>query len=139
MQTRPYEEIEEGSAMANRLTTTKIGVPDLQAAADFYGSVLGMEVGGKFEAYSEWELMFPDGPRAALIIYDTAHGTLAHRPLGPSWLVFVVDDLKGITDRFRAAGVGYVSDPKRAPEFGVDYVITEDIFGNIIELSQFVS
>jgi catechol 2,3-dioxygenase-like lactoylglutathione lyase family enzyme len=125
--------------MANRLTTTKIGVPDLQAAADFYGSVLGMEIGGKFEPYCEWELKFPSGPRAELIIYDTINGTLAHRALGPSWLVFVVDDLRSVADRFRAAGIKYVTDPAHAPEFGVDYVITEDLFGNVIELSQLSS
>lgn len=125
--------------MANRFSTTKLGVPDLQAAADFYGSVLGMEVGGKFAAYCEWELLFPEGPRAQLIIYDTTNGTLAHRALGPSFLVFVVDDLMAVTDRFRAAGIGHVSEPKRAQEFGVDYVITEDPFGNVIELSQIIS
>ena len=125
--------------MANSFSTTKLGVPDLQAAADFYSDVLGMEVGGKFEAYCEWELKFPDGPRAQLIIYDTTNGWLTHRPVGPSFVVFTVDDLDAVTGRFRAAGINQFSEPRRAPEFGVDYVITEDPFGNVIELSQFIS
>ena len=124
--------------MANAFSTVKLGVPDLQAAAAFYGEVLGMEVGGRMEAYHEWELMFPGGPRAQLIIYDTVNGWLAHRPIGPSFIVFTVDDLEATCERFRAAGIARMSPPKRAPEFGVDYVITEDPFGNVIELSQFV-
>ena len=124
--------------MANSFSSTKLGVPDLQAAADFYGAVLGLEVGAKMEAYHEWELLFPGGPRAQLILYDTVNGTLAHRAIGPSFIVFTVDDLAATTARFRAAGITRISEPTRAPELGVDYVITEDPFGNVIELSQFV-
>jgi len=122
--------------MPSQFTTTKIGVPDLEAAAAFYGSVLGMEVGGKFESYCEWVLRFPGGEPIDFILYDTVHGTLAHRPVGSSWLVFMVDDLAATAERFRAAGIEHVGDPVTAVEFGVNYVITEDPFGNVIELTE---
>ena len=122
--------------MEHQLITMKIGVNDLQAATDFYVSVLDMQPGGHYDDYCEWALLSPSSPIRSLIIYDTVRGKLAHRPMGTSWLVFAVDDVRVVSDRFRAAGVKHVGEPIPAPEFGVTYVITEDPFGNIIELTE---
>jgi len=96
-------------------------------ARAFYGTLLGLE-----------EIPKPEPLRARGGVWFRVRGQELHigveEPFAPARKAhpgFVVDDLDGVRDRFRAAAVAYEDDDKIA---GTDRLFVDDPFGNRLEL-----
>src|SRR6188472_401400 len=118
-----------------KLDHVNIVVTDMTRAEQFYGGVMGLRRGFECHLQGEWieEVTRLTGARAHCVFFETEGGgrvellqylTPRGEPLpvnrlpftpGLRHVAFEVDDLDGLCDRLRAAGVALVSPPVEVP------------------------
>ena len=108
--------------------------PDAESEAkNFYGNLLGLE-----------QLPKPSGSRPTGAWYQIGANQLHlsvekedRGPLGTGHVCFTVSDLSAAENRFRAAGVEIIPDPR--PIEGTTRFYVRDPGGNLLEIVQAVS
>ena len=105
--------------------------PELEAAAkDFYGQLLGLTQVPKPAAARQTGAWYQIGANQLhLSVEDEDHG-----PLSTRHVCLIVSDLNESAERFRAAGVEIVADPRPVP--GTNRFYVRDPAGNQLEIVQ---
>ena len=117
--------------MVTQLHHVNVTVPAaLEAAAkEFYGSVLGLEQVPKPAAARQTGAWYQIGANQLHLSVEEEDGHLSSRHI-----CFRVSDLKAAEERFRAAAVEIVPDPRPVP--GTQRFYVRDPAGNQLEIVQ---
>lgn len=118
--------------MVTGLHHVNVTVPaELESAAKyFYGSVLGLPQVPKPASSRQSGAWYQIGEAQLHLSIEEEN----HAPLSSRHICFTVSDLAEAQNRFRAAGVEIIPDPRPAPESRRFYV--RDPGGNQLEIAQ---
>jgi catechol 2,3-dioxygenase-like lactoylglutathione lyase family enzyme len=120
----------------NRLKMLAIGVSNMEAAKEFYGTKLGLQILSDYrQDDSHWwvTLQIPEG--GITITLTTYH---ANTKPGATTLWFVTSDLEASYSHLSDAGlnVNDIKDDLYGPGSGVKFFNFEDPDGNLIHIEQ---
>ncbi len=118
------------------LSAVGIGVSDLQASADFYVNVMGMEQVRTYELdyMNEILLRYPDG-ESYLVLMHWIDGSVRNYKDNPVKLVTRVKDPVALAAKIRAAGFEVTREPQPSEQVGGAMVgFAKDPDGYVLEL-----
>ena len=123
-----------------RVAGVGIHVTDLDRSVDFYTSVLGMHIVGRFEFEGITEVLVGYGElgsAANVILVDRAEHPGPH-DLGNGFdrILVMVDDIDGTCERLRAFGCAITGEPDVNLEIPVRIVMAQDPDGYGLELIE---
>jgi predicted enzyme related to lactoylglutathione lyase len=107
-----------------------IGSDDPDRLAAFYTKLFGEPI-WKDESYSSWRI-------GSGVVYVGPHSEVKGRNASPGRLIWNIEtaDVKGESERFRAAGAGVVAEPYSFESFPDSWIATfEDPDGNYFQLT----
>ena len=123
-----------------RVAGVGIHVADLDRSVDFYTSVLGLHVVGRyeFEGITEVLVGFGDlGTAANVVLVDRAgHPGPYDMGTGFDRILLIVDDIDATCERLRAFGCPITGEPDVALEIPVRIVMAQDPDGYGLELIE---
>lgn len=107
------------------------GVEDLEAAADFYGGTLGLELDrdqGLCRIYA-----VPGGG----MIGFCSHQPVSHKGKSPI-ITLLTDDVDGWYRRLQEKGLKIEHEPRVNPKFNIYHFFLEDPHGYTVEIQKFL-
>jgi predicted enzyme related to lactoylglutathione lyase len=106
---------------------------NLEAAAKFYGDVMGFEL----TTDQKWSKIFRVADNAYVGCVDGSVGYHKPNPVKPVMLTVVVDDPDAWYEHFKAHGVETLNEPHDDKELNLRIFLLEDPEGYVIEIQKF--
>jgi predicted enzyme related to lactoylglutathione lyase len=120
------------------LSSTKLIVKDLKAAAEFYHAVAGFAEQMRLQTRSgAWEILYkPREGEAGFVLME--YSDIPAAPQSNVVLVFTTTDARGFGERVLQAGGKVLHDahPVTAPGYNLTILLAADLEGNVLEAVQ---
>ena len=107
---------------------------DLDAAQQFYETVLGLEL----VEDQGWAKIYQVNGTAFVGLVDEAHGSLKAQPENAVIITFVVDDVPGWYQHLRENNVTILREYGRSDTIQIEYFFAEDPGGYVLEFERFL-
>jgi len=122
---------------ADFITATGIGVSDLERAARFYETALGMKRTMSFKLDHMDEIVLAHEGRNAIVLMHWTDGSKPNYRDLPVKLVFYVTDPKAVAERIKAAGGSMTREPAPIETMnGTVIGLGKDLDGYVVELIE---